>query len=267
VSAFIDERREDFGVEPICSTLGVSASAYYRRATGERSARALEDRRLLEVIKVVHKKNYEAYGYRRMWKALLRGGERVARCQVQRLMATHGIQGAKRRGKPWRTTKPDLSAARPGGRGTRNAGARRLGSRQHCAMAQFSGLPRSILRSIAALSGETYQDVDGDELKAELMRHGLDPTSSTLNNAMRALKDAGYLDCTFSGGGIALIRLEHAGRQEVEGWPTSPGSLSASDFEELLTVLQTRGEDIDVPEADRRKRVLRRKRSEISASA
>ncbi len=114
MSAFIDERREDFGVEPICSTLGVSASAYYRRATGERSARALEDKRLLEVIKVTHKKNYEAYGYRRMWKALLRGGERVARCQVQRLMATHGIQGAKRRGKPWPSTKPDLSAARPG---------------------------------------------------------------------------------------------------------------------------------------------------------
>jgi putative transposase len=31
---------------------------------------------------------------------------------VQRLMRTHGIQGAKRRGKPWRTTKPDPTAAR-----------------------------------------------------------------------------------------------------------------------------------------------------------
>ena len=28
-------------------------------------------------------------------------------------MATHGIQGAKRRGKPWRTTKSDPSATRP----------------------------------------------------------------------------------------------------------------------------------------------------------
>src|SRR5262249_21852030 len=33
-------------------------------------------------------------------------------CQVQRLMKPHGIQGAKRRGKPWRTTKPDPQAAR-----------------------------------------------------------------------------------------------------------------------------------------------------------
>ena len=43
VSAFIDEQRERFGVEPICRTLGVSASAYYQRATGERSARRVED--------------------------------------------------------------------------------------------------------------------------------------------------------------------------------------------------------------------------------
>ena len=42
VSAFIDERREDFGVELICGTLGVSASAYCQRATGERSERAAE---------------------------------------------------------------------------------------------------------------------------------------------------------------------------------------------------------------------------------
>jgi transposase InsO family protein len=31
---------------------------------------------------------------------------------VQRLMRAHGIQGAKRRGKPWRTTKPDLNPRR-----------------------------------------------------------------------------------------------------------------------------------------------------------
>jgi putative transposase len=45
-------------------------------------------------------------------KALKRAGESVPRCQVQRLMRAHGIQGAKRRGKPWRTTKPDPNAAR-----------------------------------------------------------------------------------------------------------------------------------------------------------
>jgi putative transposase len=113
VSVFIDERRADFGVEPICRALGVSASAYYQRASGERSARVIGDERLLEVIRTTHKRNYAAYGYRRMWKALLRAGEAAPRCRVQRLMAENGIVGAKRRGKPWRTTKPDSAAIRP----------------------------------------------------------------------------------------------------------------------------------------------------------
>ncbi len=112
MSAYVDQHRERFGVEPICETLGVSASAYYRRATGQRSVRQLEDERLLGVIRETHKANYDAYGYRRCWKALLRAGETAPRCQVQRLMATNGIQGAKRRGRPWKTTKPDPSAAR-----------------------------------------------------------------------------------------------------------------------------------------------------------
>ncbi len=109
---FIDEHRDRFGVEPICRTLGVSASAYYHRKVSPPSARAVADERLLETIRITHKNNYEAYGYRRTWKALLRAGESVPRCQVQRLMRTHGIQGAKRRGKPWRTTKPDPDAHR-----------------------------------------------------------------------------------------------------------------------------------------------------------
>ncbi len=113
MSAFIEGHRERFGVEPICQTLGVSASAYYERAGGRRSARALKDERLLARIRELHEANYCAYGYRRTWKALLRAGEDVGRDRVKRLMRQHGIQGAKRRGKPWRTTRPDPKAARP----------------------------------------------------------------------------------------------------------------------------------------------------------
>ena len=112
MSAFIDAHRERFGVEPICRTLGVSASAYYQRATGQRCDRAVEDERLLGRIRELHAANYYAYGYRRMWKALLRAGETVPRCRVQRLMRAHGIVGAKRRGRPWRTTRPDPEAHR-----------------------------------------------------------------------------------------------------------------------------------------------------------
>jgi putative transposase len=112
VTAFIDQYRARFEVEPICETLGVSASAYYQRQTGERSARDLDDERLLVLIKASQVKNYFAYGYRKTWKALLRDGELAPRCQVQRVMAVNGIQGAKRRGRPWRTTKADPEARR-----------------------------------------------------------------------------------------------------------------------------------------------------------
>ena len=104
------------------------------------------------------------------------------------------------------------------------------------------------------MRGDTYRDIDGDELKAELSRRDFDPDTSTLVDAMHALQDAGYLSCNFlGGGGIAHIRLEHAGRQEVEGWPTSPGSLSATDVEALVAALQARSNDPTVAETERSK--------------
>jgi len=54
VSRFIDAHGGRFGVEPICRVLGVSASAYYRRRTGERSRRVVEDEWLLGEIERVH---------------------------------------------------------------------------------------------------------------------------------------------------------------------------------------------------------------------
>jgi putative transposase len=112
VSRYIDEHRGRFGVEPICTTLDVSASAYYRRRSGPPSARTVADERLLEVIRELHAANYFAYGYRKMWLALKRAGEDVGRDHVKRLMKVNGIQGAKRRGKPWRTTIVDPAATR-----------------------------------------------------------------------------------------------------------------------------------------------------------
>jgi putative transposase len=110
VSRYIDEHRARFGVEPICRTLAVSASAYYQRATGVRSERAVKDERLTHRIREVHQANYEAYGYRRVWRTLTREGETAGRDRVARLMRQEGIRGAKRRGKPWRTTKPAVRA-------------------------------------------------------------------------------------------------------------------------------------------------------------
>ena len=93
----------------------MSASAYYERRTGRRSERSRKDEQLLKRIKEIHAANYYAYGYRRMWKALLRAGEPAARCTVQRLMTAHGIQGAKRRGKPWRNDQARPAHQAPSG--------------------------------------------------------------------------------------------------------------------------------------------------------
>lgn len=65
------------------------------------------------MIRELHAANFEAYGYRKMHLALKRHGvQDVGRDRVRRLMHQDGIRGAKRRGKPWRTTTPDPNAAR-----------------------------------------------------------------------------------------------------------------------------------------------------------
>ena len=113
MSAFIDEQRDRFGVEPICRTLGVSESAYYARRSGRRSRRSIEDERLLGLIRTLHARNWYAYGYRRVWLALRRDGHQAGRDRVRRLMREQGIEGAKRRGKRWRTTIANAAAPRP----------------------------------------------------------------------------------------------------------------------------------------------------------
>ena len=117
MSRYIDEHRARFGVEPICRALGVSASAYYQRRSGERSARAVEDERLLGLIREVHAANYL-----RLWvSADVEGAqarrEPAARCRVQRLMATNGIRA--RNGVGSRGGPPN-----PPGRGSASRGSR-----------------------------------------------------------------------------------------------------------------------------------------------
>ena len=108
---FIELHRH-LGVEPVCQALGVSASAYYRRASGQRSARDVEDEELLVLIREVHRTNYECYGYLRVWHELHRRGVRVGRDRVARLMRNDGLKGAKRRGRPPQTTKRDQNASK-----------------------------------------------------------------------------------------------------------------------------------------------------------
>ena len=108
VSAFIDQQRAaGFAVELICRSIGTAPSAYYQRATGELSTRAVDDARLLGEILRVFKANYECYGPRRVWEQLRRDDVQVGRGRVERLMAANGLVGAKRRGRSWKTTIAD----------------------------------------------------------------------------------------------------------------------------------------------------------------
>jgi putative transposase len=115
---FIESHKQSFGVVPICTVLTehgcpIAPSTYYEARHRALSLRAARDEDLKAKITVAHHSNYSVYGARKVWLDLNRKGTPVARCTVERLMKTLGLQGA-RRGKRVRTTVPDQSAGRPG---------------------------------------------------------------------------------------------------------------------------------------------------------
>ena len=106
-----------WGVESICATLTehgcpVAPSTYYEAVGRPPSARALREEQLGPQIARVHADNYGVYGARKVWLQLNREGVTVARCTVERLMKSQGLQGV-RRGRRWRTTIGDPAVARP----------------------------------------------------------------------------------------------------------------------------------------------------------
>ena len=108
---FIDDNREEFGVEPICTVLrsaGVSMapSTYYAAKSRGLSQRAQRDVVLGPALVQLWKDNYCVYGAHKLWKTARRAGHDVGRDQVARLMRAAGIEGV-RRGKRVRTTKPE----------------------------------------------------------------------------------------------------------------------------------------------------------------
>ena len=117
MTAFVDENRADYGVEPICAELPITPSVYYEHKRRERepercSARSRRDGELRTEIRRVWETNFGVYGARKVWRQLQREGIGVARCTVERLMRQEGLKGVVR-GEKKRTTIPDDSAARP----------------------------------------------------------------------------------------------------------------------------------------------------------
>ena len=97
MTAFIDARRGEFGVEPICEVLPIAPSTYYASKRRPPSVRALRDEELIEKVRKAWKASRGRYGARKVWRQLLRQGESVARCTVERLMRTEGTAGRRAR--------------------------------------------------------------------------------------------------------------------------------------------------------------------------
>ena len=117
MTAFIDEHRDVYGVEPICKVLPIAPSTYYTQAARRvdpelRPNRAWRDDALCQEIRRVWDENKQVYGVRKVWKQLRREGYGTARCTVERLMRRLGLRGVIR-GRTVKTTVSDKSTPCP----------------------------------------------------------------------------------------------------------------------------------------------------------
>lgn len=112
MTAYIEDHKDQYGVEPICRTLEVAPSTYYSATSRSPSSRDEHDEQLKQAIEFVWVQNRSVYGAEKVWDKLNQEGIRVARCTVARLMCELGFRGAVR-GKTVRTTFPGREADRP----------------------------------------------------------------------------------------------------------------------------------------------------------
>jgi transposase InsO family protein len=117
--SFIDTHRGVHGVESICAVVPIAPSVYYEQKARQADPtllpkRSKRDEVLRGEIRRVWEENFEVYGVRKVWEQLKREmkEETIARCTVARLMLQMGLQGAVR-GRKFKTTIGDDSAARP----------------------------------------------------------------------------------------------------------------------------------------------------------
>jgi putative transposase len=108
---FIDEHRDEFGVEPICRVLQVASSTYYAAKARRPSAQAIRDAVMMRVLMALWVANRKVYGAHKLWKAARRAGHDIGRDQTARLMRLMAIRGVSRRRKVL-TTRADPDATR-----------------------------------------------------------------------------------------------------------------------------------------------------------
>ena len=93
---YIREHRQEFSVKRMCQLLGVTRSGYYAWQPEKADPRELENRVLVEQIRVEYKRSRQTYGSPRIWASLVRQGITCGRHRVARLMRRAGIRPPKR---------------------------------------------------------------------------------------------------------------------------------------------------------------------------
>jgi putative transposase len=116
--AFVDEHRDEYGVEPICEVLPIAPSTYYeakarQREPEQRPSRVIRDEGLRAEVERVWNENRAVYGADKVWRQLRREGVEVARCTVERLMRAMNLRGAVRGGAFKVTTVSGDESLRP----------------------------------------------------------------------------------------------------------------------------------------------------------
>lgn len=105
----IDSLSFEHGVESVCRELAIAPSTFYwhrqrRQHPETRCERDKRDDVLFVEIERVYEENKQVYGVRKVWHQLKRESIKVARCTVERLMKTLGLEGVIR-GKSVKTTR------------------------------------------------------------------------------------------------------------------------------------------------------------------
>lgn len=123
ICQFIDEKKGEFGVAPICRALSahgiqIAPRTYWARRSAAPGKRALWDTVVTGILAGIYEPGVNGrrppeslYGTVKMWAHLNRQGIPVAKCTVERLKRAHGWRGATR-GRRVRTTVPDPAASR-----------------------------------------------------------------------------------------------------------------------------------------------------------
>lgn len=94
---FMRSHASEFSLAGMCRVLSVSRSGYYGWCRREPSMRQRDDLALAAHVRRVHATSREAYGARKVWKALVAEGIACGRHRVARIRRESGIAARRRR--------------------------------------------------------------------------------------------------------------------------------------------------------------------------